>query len=175
MPRATSSASPTCHLVAVIQAHGMVAVWYHDANKVRNHDGIASVDCSHAFASHTESAPSCLMRSCMPQAREGCAPAEMYDHSQLVCTCNMSTGIYAASNPIEVSASHPTPVPQLHPEAAMLMYSFPAPQVADCAQSNDVVHALVPTYATVDSTPSASVNVTVRGWEFDWDTKDQIR
>ena len=135
----------------------------------------ASWGCSHASASQSEWAYGCPVHSCTPNAREGCTPVEMYAHSQLVCSCNMSTGIYTTSDPIEVSASHPTPMPQLHPAAAMLLCSFPAPQVADCAQSNDVVHALVPTYATVDSTPSASINVTVRGWVFDWETKDQIR
>jgi len=172
---ATSSASHMCHLVAATPAPGMVAVWWHHGCTGRNYDNIASQGCSYASVSQAECTCGCLMHSCTPHARDGCTPVEKYAHSQLVCSCNMSTGIYTTSDPIEVSATHPAPVPQLHPEAAMLMYSFPAPQVADCAQSNDVVHALVPTYATVDSTPSASVNVTVRGWMFDWETKDQIR
>ena len=56
-----------------------------------------------------------------------------------------------------------------------MLVHMPCTQVADCDVSNDVVHSLTPAYAKVNNTPSASINVNVRGWMFDWDTKDQIR
>ena len=100
--------------------------------------------------------------------RDGC-----YTHPHLVCSCD-ATGIYTTSDPIEVGASHQAPVAHLHPAATMLVH-LPHMQVADCDMSNEVVHSLTPPYAVVDSTPSASKSVTVRGWMFDWDTKDQIK
>ena len=53
-----------------------------------------------------------------------------------------------------------------------MLVHVPCTQVANCDMSSDVVSSLTPAFAEVGGAPA---NVNVRGWMFDWDTKDQIR